>query len=126
MSVRARVLYLIEATWARVAFILIVTMQSAPVHAAVLFNPLKYNNLPDFLFGLIDIVVLIGTPIAAFFIILAGFKFATARGNEETIKDARKTLISAIIGAAVLMAAKTIAIVLQQTVDSISTTGTGN
>lgn len=63
---------------------------------------LKNYLLVDDLNGLIDLVVNFLTTIAfaaaAFFLLLSGYRFVTAQGNESKIKDAKNTLIFTIIG----------------------------
>ena len=46
---------------------------------------------------------LIGTLIAAFMIIFAGFKYTTSAGNPEGLQDAKDTLIGALIGLAIII-----------------------
>ncbi|MFA7216755.1 MAG: hypothetical protein WC095_02130 [Candidatus Paceibacterota bacterium] len=83
-------------------------------------NPLKQsvgNNLPDLLVAILNNVVM---PIAAvasvMYIILAGFKYVTARGNSAKIQSAHENLLWALVGAGILLGAAGISKVLQSTV----------
>jgi len=82
-------------------------------------NPL--DNTSSF-YGLIlkiaDIVFLIGVPIAVIFIIYSGLLFVTARGNEEKLKTAKRTFWWAILGTAILLGAKVLALAIEATVKS--------
>ena len=57
--------------------------------------------------------------IAVVLILYAGFKWMTSRGNEETIGDAKKTLIAGAIGLAIiLLAYSLVSFVLKQLIDA--------
>ena len=80
-------------------------------------TPIK--TIPEFLLALVDIVFLFGMPIIVLFIIYAGFLFVTAGDNESQISKARTTIFWTLIGAAVLIGAKVIAMAIQTTVLSL-------
>lgn len=85
----------------------------------ILPNPLATKTFDAFILAVSRIVINIGIPIAALFIIYAGLMFVTARGNEEKLSKARNSLIWAIIGTGVLIGARVIVMILQSTVRSI-------
>lgn len=90
-------------------------------------NPIKFTgadgtpikSIPEFLLALVDIVFLFGMPIIVIFIIYAGFLFVTAGDNEAQISKAKTTIMWTLIGAAVLIGAKVIAMAVQTTVLSL-------
>ena len=85
-----------------------------------LVNPLNnINSLPDLLSAIIDAVVQLGAIILVLAIIYVGFKFVTAQGNEEKLRDARGALVWTVIGGLILLGAEAISIVIQQTVGSL-------
>lgn len=87
-------------------------------------NPLAgsgVNTINDFVKRLLDIVLTIGVPIIAVFIILAGFKFVTARGNPAEIEKAKNNLFGVMIGAAILLGAWVLANALGETVNELVT-----
>lgn len=87
-------------------------------------NPLAgsgVNTINDFVKRLLDIVLTIGVPIVAVFIILAGFKFVTARGNQAEISKAKDNLLYTMIGAAILLGAWVLANALGETVNELVT-----
>jgi hypothetical protein len=51
--------------------------------------------------------------IAAIFLVIAGFRFIFAGGNEENVRKARQMLINALIGVAVALAAKGLVAVIR-------------
>jgi hypothetical protein len=80
-------------------------------------TPIK--TIPEFLLALVDIVFLFGMPIIVLFIIYGGFLFVTAGDNEAQITKARRTILWTLVGAAVLIGAKVIAMAIQATVLSL-------
>lgn len=69
-------------------------------------NPFKSNNVKDLLTTIVnDILIPIGSVIATVMVIYAGFLFVTARGNATQIETAKKALLYAVIGAAILLGA---------------------
>ena len=84
-----------------------------------LANPINIKNIVDFLKKLIDIAIMLGIPVAVLFIIYAGFLFVTAQGNPTKLAAARKALLAAIIGTAILLGAWVIATAIKGTIDAI-------
>jgi len=81
-------------------------------------NPLRAQNLTQFLLDIIQILLVLAVPIIVFFIILAGFKFVTAQGNETELAKAKQALLYAIIGGLLILGAFVILEVIQGTVAS--------
>jgi hypothetical protein len=87
-------------------------------------NPIKITDgngkaietIPQFLLLCVDLVFLFGMPIIVIFIIYAGFLFVTAGDNESQISKAKTTITWTLIGAAVLIGAKVIAMAIETTV----------
>ena len=82
-------------------------------------NPLTAGSFSALITSLANIAFAIGFPIAIMFILWSGFLFVSARGNEEQIKTAKKTFTWAIIGTAILLGAKVIAVGIQNTILSL-------
>ncbi len=87
--------------------------------STILCNPLKTDSFASLMESLSHLAIEIGIPIAALFIIYSGLKLVMAKGNEESIKDAKKGLTWAIIGSGILIGAWTIMKILQSTVESL-------
>lgn len=82
-------------------------------------NPFRYQSVQEFVGALIKLLIKIGTIIAFFFIIYAGFLFVTAGGDTGKIEDAKKTFLTTIIGVAIVLGASVINTLLQGTANSI-------
>ena len=76
-------------------------------------------SIEQFLDKIIEIFILIGTPIAVLFMIYAGFLFVTARGNETQLTTAKKTFFYTVIGIAVLFGASVLAKLVLETIKNI-------
>jgi len=83
-------------------------------------NPISYDNFPEFMAAILDIVVKIGAPIAILMVIYSGYLFVTAQGNDEKLTTAKKALLWALIGTMVLLGAEIISDVICNTIDDIS------
>jgi len=84
-----------------------------------LTNPLKADSLNELLVLVLDAIIDIGVVVVTLMIIYCGFLFVTAQGNPEAIGTARTALMWTIIGALILLGAKTIAMVISETVKTL-------
>lgn len=82
-------------------------------------NPFTINSVSDLIDKLLDIIIKVGTVLALFFIIYAGFQFVTAGGSEDKINSAKNTFLWTIIGVAIVLGAKAISVLLQGTVTNV-------
>lgn len=82
-------------------------------------NPIKAQSIQEFIYQIIDIILVFATAIIVFFIILAGFKYVTANGNEEKVKSATSALTWAVIGGVLVLGAKILLEVIQNTVKAL-------
>jgi len=83
-------------------------------------NPLgSTNSLFGFLNKIIDALLQLGAVVAAVAVIYAGFMFVTAQGDEGKIKTAKATLLYTVIGLAILLGARVIASVIENTIRSV-------
>ena len=83
-------------------------------------NPLRVNSIEELLVAILNIIMVLMIPIIVFFIILAGFKYVTARGNSGQIEEATTTFTYAIIGGVLILAAVAIAEIIKNTVASFA------
>ncbi len=89
------------------------------LNAQYFTNPIQASTLDGFLLQLLDVVILLGAIVVVFFLILAGFKYVTARGDEKQISSAHQTLTWTIVGAAIVLGAKVIASAISATVNQL-------
>ena len=106
----------ISASVVATALTLLPTLLSAQQYFT---NPIQADTLDGFLLQLLDVVILIGAIVVVFFLILAGFKYVTARGDEKQISSAHQTLTWTVVGAAVVLGARVIASAIQATVNEL-------
>jgi undecaprenyl pyrophosphate phosphatase UppP len=83
-------------------------------------NPLKGNdNLLEFFDKVLDIVIKLGAIIALVALIVSGFMFVTAGGNEEKITTAKRNILYVVIGAVIILGAKVILEGLKGTLEAL-------
>lgn len=84
-------------------------------------NPLAgsgINSVEGLLLSILNVLLIIAVPIIVFFIIFAGFKYVTAQGNPEKIKEATRMLTYAIIGGVLILGAVAITEIISGVVES--------
>jgi len=89
----------------------------------VISNPLKSgtDTVPKLLELIIkSFIVPIGGVIVTFMFIYTGFLFVMAQGNEQKITTAKETLKNTIIGAAIVLGAFAISVIISTTLGQIS------
>jgi len=87
-----------------------------PPDSGKIVNPINASTLDGLIKTILEGVLKIGIPIIALAIIYCGFLFVSARGNPESIKKAKESLIYTLIGAAILLGAWAIALLIKDTV----------
>jgi len=91
--------------------------------AASLFLPLmvlavdvpqltKASNVQQLILSIINALMPLFLALAIFFLVLAGFKFITARGEPGKIKEAQQTFLWTLVGIACVVSGKIIVAVL--------------
>lgn len=74
-----------------------------------LCRPNTATSLNIFFERIAEFLLLYGMPFVVIFLVIAGFMFVTARGNEEQLTKAKTMLFWTIIGAAIIIGANIIA-----------------
>lgn len=72
------------------------------------------------LVALLEVFIIIATPIIVLFMIYAGFLYVTARGNAQQIEQATRALTYAIIGGMITLGAVAIAQIIKNVVDTFA------
>lgn len=86
-------------------------------HSYSLINPVGgFSSINQLFAALLNVVIIIATPIVVVFLILAGFKYITARGNPQTITDAHRSLLYGVIGGVIIIGAVAILTIISNTV----------
>lgn len=86
---------------------------------AVIDNPIKANNIQELITAFLGIMIDIAVIISVLAFIFAGLKMVLARGNPEGIKEAKNMLLYTAIGACISVGAKSIQLVIQNTVKQL-------
>jgi hypothetical protein len=79
-------------------------------------NPLSAPSIEQLFIDIIGLAITLLTPLVVIFIILAGFKYVTARGKPEEIKKATAALTYAIIGGVIIIGAFAISTIIANTI----------
>jgi TRAP-type C4-dicarboxylate transport system permease small subunit len=83
-----------------------------------LANPLAFPSIVELMAAILNMVIVIATPIIVLFIIIAGFKYVTAQGNPEKLQEANRALMYGIIGGVIIIGAVAILQIVQNTVNA--------
>jgi hypothetical protein len=65
-------------------------------------NLVRYHNLADFIRAFIRVAFMVGGITTLFVIMWGGLKFITSGGDEEKMAAAKRTIISGLIGLAII------------------------
>jgi hypothetical protein len=85
-----------------------------------LINPLKACDLQTLLGQLLDFAINLGGIILVLMLVWVGFLFVFAQGSEERLTTARTALMWTLIGGLLLLGAKAIEVVVQSTVQGLT------
>ncbi len=97
----------------------VVDVDEVTLTPVILENPLNnIDSIQALLVAILNIVVILMIPIIVFFIILAGFKYVTARGNATQVQEATQALMYAIIGGVLVLGASAISEIIETTVNA--------
>lgn len=91
-----------------------------PSSGSTIDNPLGENtSLIGFFNEILDVILIFAVPIIVLFIMFAGFKYVTARGNKDEISTANKALLYAVIGGVLILGANVLLEVISGTIDAL-------
>jgi hypothetical protein len=83
-------------------------------------NPLgSTTSICQLLKTLLNVIILLGIPIATFFVVYAGFKLVLARGRPGEIEKARLNLFYTVVGIAIFLGAWLLAQVISNTIAAL-------
>ncbi len=93
---------------------------STPPVKVSLDNYLSVGTIQELLVAILNIVIILMIPVIVFFIILAGFKYVTARGNASQVEEATRALTYAIIGGVLVLGAVALSEIIKNVVDQFA------
>lgn len=97
-----------------------VVLAVQPSAPNVIQNPLSgISTVSQFVEAILKGILAIGMPVAVFFIVLSGFRFIAAQGNQEKLSDAKNNFMWTIIGVAIFIGAWTLATLIASTLKQI-------
>lgn len=96
-------------------------LERAFAQSGRLENPLnnEYSSVAGFVAGALKVLVVVALPVVAFFLVLAGFKYISAQGNSERIKEAHLNFLWVVIGGALILGAWVVATLIGGTVSQV-------
>jgi len=84
-------------------------------------SPLAFSSFEDFLVAILNIIIIIATPIVVLAIIYAGFLYVTARGNVQQTQQATRALTYSIIGGVLILGALALTQIISNLVGAFTT-----
>lgn len=88
-------------------------------------SPLDFGGptaFQDFLVAILNIIIIIATPIVVLAIIYAGFLYVTARGNVQQTQQATRALTYSIIGGVLILGALALTQIISNLVGAFTAT----
>ncbi len=83
-------------------------------------NPLgATGSLCKLIKVLLNIIILLGIPVATFFVVFAGFKLVLARGRPAELEKAKANLFYTVVGIAIFLGAWLLAQVISNTIAAL-------
>jgi hypothetical protein len=92
---------------------------SASVAYAQFQNPLQTPDIQSFIATGLKALVVIALPIITVFIVISGFMFVAARGNQSKLEKAKENFVYVIIGAGLILGAWVLATLIGGTVTQV-------
>jgi len=83
-------------------------------------SPLAFGSFEDFLVAVLNIIIIIATPIVVLCIIYAGFLYVTAQGNVQQTQQATRALTYSIIGGVLIIGAVAISGIIASTIGAFT------
>jgi hypothetical protein len=94
------------------------TVAAQGTFSATLTSHIKPTKFEDLLVAILEVFIIIATPIIVLYIIYAGFLYVTARGNTQQVEQATRALTYAVIGGVIVLGAVAISSIISGVVSS--------
>lgn len=85
----------------------------AAITSISLYNPLGTTSLTAVVDKIINFLLQIGIPVAVVMVLVGGFQMIVSAGNPDKVSSGKKTILYAAIGLVVLLAAKSIIVIIE-------------
>jgi len=85
-----------------------------------LCNPLKTDSFEALIGAILDVIIKLGIPIIVLFLVYTGFTFVTSQGDTKKLDTAKSMFWGTIAGTALIVGAKVILLILQNTITGIT------
>ena len=98
----------------------------AAVASAQLNNPFnsQFSSIPAFIAGALKALAIIALPIVTLFLVISGFYFVTAQGNQQKLETAKTNFFYVVIGTLLILGAWIIATLIAGTINQLTGSGT--
>ena len=85
-------------------------------------NPLNdsFSSIPAFIAGALKALAMIALPIISLFLVISGFLFLTAQGNQGKLDTAKKNFFYVVIGALLTLGAWILATLIAGTISQLT------
>lgn len=83
-------------------------------------NPLQWGSFADAVPTLMDGLIRVGVIVAVVYLVYVGYLYVSAVGKPDQIKTANNALLYAVIGIAVLVGSKAIAVLVSNTLKTVT------
>lgn len=83
-------------------------------------NPLNFSSIPEFIAGALKALALIALPIITLFLVISGFLFITAQGNQDKLQKAKLNFVYVVLGALLILGAWILSTLIAGTVNQLT------
>ncbi len=96
------------------------------IFTPIAFAQSTHPEILEYTSNTLEIITVIATASAVFFLIRAGYVYITSAGNPNNLESAKKTIRNALIGLTLVLAANVVTSVFQHALNPETSGGTGN
>ncbi len=97
----------------------LISVAASGCNPGELCNPIQAQSFTDLINKVLEVILLLGTPIVVFFFIYAGFTFVTSRGDPKRLDAAKSMFMWTVVGAFLVLGARVILSLVSGTVNSV-------
>lgn len=113
-NARGRIIYLLPFSYLLLDQTALAQITGPVTGGLTLQNPLTSNDIIQVINNVLNYLIYISVPFLALMILVGGFQILFARESPEKVASGRKTIQWAVIGFAIILISKGIALILLQ------------